>query len=93
MLLSSDFQKTSGLLITGRLDIATLRQMLEPRCGVSDEGSQEGWVRRVEATLTGRWRQQQRQHRNIRSAGRGIASFLRVRDEDQNDDGGSVVSL
>ncbi|XP_003968289.3 matrix metalloproteinase-28 isoform X1 [Takifugu rubripes] len=57
----SDFQRISRLPVTGRLDSATLRQMSEPRCGVSDEGSQKNWAQRVKATFT-------RQRRKARSA-------------------------
>lgn len=52
--------------------------MSEPRCGVSDEGSQKNWARRVKATFT---RQGRPQRRKARSAAQGIvmpfpAAFL-----------------
>uniref|UniRef100_A0A8D3CUM9 Matrix metallopeptidase 28 n=1 Tax=Scophthalmus maximus TaxID=52904 RepID=A0A8D3CUM9_SCOMX len=50
----SGFQWLSRLPVTGELDGATLRQMTEPRCGVSDEGSRHTWARRVNAIFTGR---------------------------------------
>lgn len=65
----SDFQRISRLPVTGRLDSATLRQMSEPRCGVSDEGSQKNWAQRVKATFT---RQGRPLRRKARSAAQGI---------------------
>ncbi|TMS07671.1 Matrix metalloproteinase-28 [Larimichthys crocea] len=59
-----EFQWLSRLPVTGELDGATLRQMSEPRCGVSDEGSQEIWAQRVNAIFTGR----RRPHRRRRSS-------------------------
>ncbi|XP_076002708.1 matrix metalloproteinase-28 [Genypterus blacodes] len=49
-----DFQWLSRLPVTGQLDGATLRQMSEPRCGVSDEGSEQLWAHRVNSILVGR---------------------------------------
>ncbi|XP_017279427.1 matrix metalloproteinase-28 [Kryptolebias marmoratus] len=49
-----EFQWLSRLPVTGRLDSATLQQMAEPRCGVSDEGSQKIWAQRVNVVFTGR---------------------------------------
>ncbi|XP_053730029.1 matrix metalloproteinase-28 [Synchiropus splendidus] len=49
-----EFQWLTRLPVTGQLDSATLRQMAEPRCGVSDEGSQQIWSQRVNAVLTGK---------------------------------------
>uniref|UniRef100_A0A3Q2Q8L6 Matrix metallopeptidase 28 n=1 Tax=Fundulus heteroclitus TaxID=8078 RepID=A0A3Q2Q8L6_FUNHE len=60
-----EYQWLSRLPITGRLDSATLRQMAEPRCGVSDEGSQQVWAQRVNVVFTGR---RQLHHRRRRSA-------------------------
>uniref|UniRef100_A0A3Q2CMU8 Matrix metallopeptidase 28 n=1 Tax=Cyprinodon variegatus TaxID=28743 RepID=A0A3Q2CMU8_CYPVA len=60
-----EYQWLSRLPITGRLDSATLRQMAEPRCGVSDEGSQQVWAQRVNVIFTGKG---QLDHRRRRSA-------------------------
>lgn len=43
-----EFQWLSRLPVTGRLDSATLRQMSEPRCGVSDQGSHRVWAQRID---------------------------------------------
>lgn len=56
----SNFQRLSRLPVTGELDSTTLRQMSEPRCGVSDEGSQQIWAQRVDAIFTGKRRPQRR---------------------------------
>ncbi|XP_041665238.1 matrix metalloproteinase-28 isoform X1 [Cheilinus undulatus] len=50
----SDFQWLSQLPVTGELDSATLRQMAVPRCGVSDEGSQQIWAQKVKTIFLGR---------------------------------------
>uniref|UniRef100_A0A3Q1HMR2 Peptidase metallopeptidase domain-containing protein n=1 Tax=Anabas testudineus TaxID=64144 RepID=A0A3Q1HMR2_ANATE len=49
-----EFQWLSRLPVTGELDGTTLRLMLEPRCGVSDEGSQQIWAHRVNTVFTGK---------------------------------------
>ncbi|KAK2847088.1 hypothetical protein Q5P01_010087 [Channa striata] len=49
-----EFQWLTRLPVTGTLDSATLRQMLEPRCGVSDEGSQQIWAQRVIVLFAGK---------------------------------------
>nr|XP_033486968.1 matrix metalloproteinase-28 isoform X3 [Epinephelus lanceolatus] len=70
-----EFQWLSRLPVTGRLDSATLRQMAEPRCGVSDEGSQEIWAQRVNAIFTAKSRRPQ--HRRRRSAGQAEKWYKR----------------
>ncbi|KAK5929216.1 hypothetical protein CgunFtcFv8_010466 [Champsocephalus gunnari] len=67
----SDFQWLSRLPVTGQLDGATLRQMAEPRCGVSDEGSQKIWAQRVNAVFTGKSGAIRGAQRRRRSAGQG----------------------
>lgn len=49
-----EFQWLSRLPVTGKLDSATLRQMAEPRCGVSDEGSHQIWAQRINTIFTGK---------------------------------------
>ncbi|XP_034024074.1 matrix metalloproteinase-28 [Thalassophryne amazonica] len=55
-----EFQWLSRLPVTGKLDSATQRQMAEPRCGVSDEGSQKTWAQRLNVIFTGRRPQRHR---------------------------------
>uniref|UniRef100_A0A1A7WE06 Peptidase metallopeptidase domain-containing protein n=1 Tax=Iconisemion striatum TaxID=60296 RepID=A0A1A7WE06_9TELE len=59
-----EFQWLSRLPITGNLDSATLLQMAEPRCGVSDEGSQKTWGQRVNVIFIGDRRPQRRRRRS-----------------------------
>lgn len=80
--LCSDFQWLSRLPVTGELDSVTLRQMSQPRCGVSDEGSQQIWAQRVNAIFTGKGAavRRPRRRRSRRSAAQGIAcAFVRHR--------------
>ncbi|CAI5694306.1 unnamed protein product [Oreochromis niloticus] len=58
-----EFQWLSRLPITGKLDSATLLRMAEPRCGVSDEGSQQIWAQRVNFIFTGQRPPQQLRRR------------------------------
>ncbi|XP_068601834.1 matrix metalloproteinase-28 [Brachionichthys hirsutus] len=58
------FQWLSRLPVTGELDGATLRQMSTPRCGVSDEGSQQIWAQRVNAVFTGEGGSRRRRRRS-----------------------------
>ncbi|XP_028321572.1 matrix metalloproteinase-28 [Gouania willdenowi] len=60
-----DFQWLSRLPVTGQLDEDTLLQMAEPRCGVSDEGSQQLWAQRVHVIFTGKNRPQHRSKRSF----------------------------
>ncbi|KAJ4936057.1 hypothetical protein JOQ06_017581 [Pogonophryne albipinna] len=73
----SDFQWLSRLPVTGQLDGATLRQMAEPRCGVSDEGSQKIWAQRVNAVFTGKSGAIRGAQRRRRSAGQGEKWYKR----------------
>lgn len=63
-----EYQWLSRLPITGQLDSATLRQMAEPRCGVSDEGSQQVWAQRVNVIFTGKRQLQPRRRRSADQA-------------------------
>lgn len=77
--LCSEFQMLSRLPVTGELDGATLRQMSEPRCGVSDEGSQHIWAQRVNAIFTGKSAAVRRpQRRRGRSAAQGIVCYVYI---------------
>ncbi|MEQ2171934.1 hypothetical protein GOODEAATRI_015726 [Goodea atripinnis] len=58
-----------------QLDSATLRQMAEPRCGVSDEGTQQVWANRVNVIFTGK---RLLHHRRRRSADQGNAFNLQT---------------
>ncbi|XP_029028384.1 matrix metalloproteinase-28 [Betta splendens] len=71
------FQRLSRIPVTGVLDGATVRLMLEPRCGVSDEGSRHIWARRVRAALTGRSGAAGPRRRRRRSAAEGEKWFKR----------------
>ncbi|MEQ2206840.1 hypothetical protein XENOCAPTIV_003636, partial [Xenoophorus captivus] len=70
-----EYQWLSRLPITGQLDSATLRQMAEPRCGVSDEGTQQVWANRVNVIFTGK---RLLHHRRRRSADQGNAFNLQT---------------
>ena len=46
-----NFQSFAGLPVTGELDAATIKQMKEPRCGMSDV-DEEGRVKRYKGLFT-----------------------------------------
>ncbi|XP_075871101.1 matrix metalloproteinase-28 [Nelusetta ayraudi] len=75
----SSFQRLSRLPVTGRLDSATLRQMSEPRCGVSDEGSQQLWDQRVRLVFSGRMRRSSRRRRSAARAEKWYKRHLTYR--------------
>lgn len=91
----SEFQWLSRLPVTGELDGATLRQMSEPRCGVSDEGSQQIWAERVNAIFAGRRRPQRRRRRSSAQGGyiMLICVFLSIYSEDRTEIFSSVCKL
>lgn len=62
-----EFQWLSRLPVTGKLDSATLRQMSEPRCGVSDQGSHQVWAQRINTILTGKRHEAGQRNRRKRS--------------------------
>ncbi|KAM9597721.1 matrix metalloproteinase-28 isoform 1-T1 [Trichechus inunguis] len=58
-----EFQWVSQLPVSGVLDRATLRQMMRPRCGVTDAESHAAWAERVSALFAGRWAKMRRRKR------------------------------
>uniref|UniRef100_A0A3B4A7F8 Peptidase metallopeptidase domain-containing protein n=1 Tax=Periophthalmus magnuspinnatus TaxID=409849 RepID=A0A3B4A7F8_9GOBI len=58
-------------------DSATLRQMAEPRCGVSDEGTHQIWAQRINTVFTGEKAKLRQKNRRKRSATQGIKWYKR----------------
>ncbi|KAM9210222.1 matrix metalloproteinase-28 isoform 3-T3 [Dugong dugon] len=58
-----EFQWVSQLPVNGVLDRATQRQMMRPRCGVTDAESHAAWAERVSALFAGRWVKMRRRKR------------------------------
>uniref|UniRef100_A0AC11EJI0 Matrix metallopeptidase 28 n=1 Tax=Ovis aries TaxID=9940 RepID=A0AC11EJI0_SHEEP len=61
-----EFQWVSQLPVSGVLDPPTLRQMMQPRCGVADTDSQMPWTERVSALFAGRRAKMRRKKRFAR---------------------------
>ncbi|XP_048413191.2 matrix metalloproteinase-28 [Stegostoma tigrinum] len=59
------FQWISHLPVSGALDEPTVQQMMEPRCGVKDIGSQRAWQEHVENLFLGRATRQSRTKRYL----------------------------
>lgn len=69
----------SQLPVSGVLDPATLRQMMQPRCGVADTDSQMPWTERVSALFAGRRAKMRRKKRFARQGNKWYKRHLAYR--------------
>ncbi|XP_075417533.1 matrix metalloproteinase-28 [Tenrec ecaudatus] len=74
-----EFQWVSQLPVSGMLDRATLRQMMQPRCGVTDADSHTAWAKRVSALLAGRWAKRRRRKRFVKQGSKWYKQHLSYR--------------
>ncbi|KAJ1072258.1 hypothetical protein K5549_016320, partial [Capra hircus] len=74
-----EFQWVSQLPVSGVLDPATLRQMMQPRCGVADTDSQMPWTERVSALFAGRRAKMRRKKRFARQGNKWYKRHLAYR--------------